>query len=50
MNLLAFHAVCDCREPLWKNARERSGKGTELIPQSALQDRNPALPELARSL
>jgi hypothetical protein len=33
MNLLAFafHTVCDCREPLWKNARERSGKRTEFF-------------------
>src|SRR6202453_1850216 len=33
MNLLAFafHTVCECREPLWKNARERSGKRTEFF-------------------
>jgi hypothetical protein len=33
MNLLAFafHTVCECRELLWKNARERSGKRTEFF-------------------
>jgi Transposase DDE domain len=33
MNLLAFafHTVCECREPLWKNARERSAKRTDFF-------------------